>query len=183
MEQEETYIPYKERTTEELCRDINLRAEKVYLKFSKKDIYCILIAIVALVVCVALFWHYCGHVHGWLLCASIVAYVVVYYVFFRINQKLINDMFLAKRPEQNLILAKRLKKCLFYRHILISIFGFILGAIIAWPSAQNFEWVYFTGCFICLLIGIWLGTIIKPESWVDSDLNEDLYELEYRLYG
>ena len=31
MEQIDTHIPYRERTLEELCQDINLRAEKVYL--------------------------------------------------------------------------------------------------------------------------------------------------------
>lgn len=35
MEREEKYIPYKERTPKELCRDINLKAEKLFLNRDK----------------------------------------------------------------------------------------------------------------------------------------------------
>ena len=63
MKREETYIPYKERSPKELCRDINLKAEKLFLK---KDKYGLLIFTVFFLALVALHLYYKTHVYLWL---------------------------------------------------------------------------------------------------------------------
>ncbi len=180
MEQEETYIPYKERTPKELCRDINIRAEEVYLKLSKKDKYALLFTAVVLLVCVALCWHNYGYVNWWWLCVWSGIIGVVFFVFFKINQKLINNMYLAPNPTQHLRLAKRLKMCLLVRYIFLCVLGFWFGTLGVRTSLDGELW-YAVGSFICMLIGIWLSTGIHPNFWIDSELNDDLAELEYRL--
>ena len=63
MKREETYLPYKERTPKELCRDINIKVEKLFLKRDKNSL---LIFAVSFLVLLALHLYYKTHVYLWL---------------------------------------------------------------------------------------------------------------------
>ncbi len=62
MKRDETYVPYKERTPKELCRDITIKAETLFLK---KDKYGLLFFAVFFLVLLALHLYYKTHVHLW----------------------------------------------------------------------------------------------------------------------
>ena len=82
MKREETYIPYKERTPKELCRDINLKAEKLFLK---KDKFGLLFFAVFFLVLAALHLYYKTYVN-WSLGAIVVgAIMAVGFVIFKTN--------------------------------------------------------------------------------------------------
>lgn len=80
MKREETYIPYKERSPKELCRDINLRAEKLFLK---KDKYGLLFFTVFFLALVALHLYYKTYVSVWLGVIMVNAILAVGYVVFK----------------------------------------------------------------------------------------------------
>ncbi len=225
MKREETYIPYKERTPKELCRDINLKAESLFLKndkygllffalaflglvalhlyyttyvyvwlgflvvglilagglvffktySSKNDKFRRVIWSVALFVCIVMEWQEKTSVN-WLSGAIIVGtIVVVISVFFKINQRMVNDMNLAPNPKRLLPIAKRLKKSFQLRN-------FICLALLLWLPFLTIddildEWVlgYLIIIFlICALFG-------NRDFWIDSSFNEDLDELEFRF--
>ena len=80
MKREETYIPYKERTPKELCRDINLRAEKLFLK---KDKYGLLFFAVFFLVLVALHLYDKTYVSLWFGFLVVGAIMAGGFVFFK----------------------------------------------------------------------------------------------------
>jgi hypothetical protein len=177
MEQEEAYYPYQERTTKELCSDIILKAEKLYLKSDKRGL---LIFAIFFLVCVALNWYFKIFKGWWLLCAWLVAVFVVYFAFFIINRKLINDMNLAANPKQLLPMAKRLKKCVQYRNFVFETLSFWLFISQFMPS-PNDEWWWSVISFIPALIIALVVVKIRRAPEKEADFNDDLDELEYRL--
>ena len=80
MKRDETYIPYKERSPKELCRDINLKAEKLFLK---KDKYGLLSFTLFFLALVALHLHYKTYVSVWLGAIVMGAILAVGYVVFK----------------------------------------------------------------------------------------------------
>lgn len=171
MEQEYTNNPDKERTIEELCRDINLRAEEVYLKLSKKGKYILLVLAALLVVLMVLNWQWVMDNPWWCAC-WLGACALVVFVVNKINHKLINDMKRAASPKENLRLAKRLKR--FSR--IVHAFGPI---IVFWTQIMQLvhEKSYVLACLVTVLLFVF-GFI---SSGLDPTLNGDLHELEYRL--
>lgn len=224
MKREEIYIPYKERTPKELCRDINIKAEKSFLKKDKFGLlffivfflgfvalhfyyktnvamwFCVvvegailtggffifktylpkgdksrlLIWVVALLVCLALAWNDKMYVNWGLGAIFVGAIVVVTSIFFKINQKLINEMNLASTPKQFLPVAKRLKKCVQIRNIIVISLLFWLPAL----TINEFLGQRIIECLICYVIGV---CFISKDFWIDSDFSEDVEELEFRL--
>ena len=225
MKREETYIPYKERTPKELRRDINLKAEKLFLKNDKYGLlffalaflglvalhlYCTtnvymwlgflvvglilagglvifktysskndkirqVVWAVAIFVCIVLEWQEKTNVN-WLLGAIMVGtIVVVIAVFFKINQRMVNDMNLAPNPKQLLPIAKRLKRSFQLRN-------FICLALLLWLPFLTIDefldgWVFgylLISFLVCALFG-------NRDFWIDSSFNDDLDELEYRF--
>ena len=80
MKREETYIPYKERSPKELCRDISLKAEKLFLK---KDKYGLLFFSVFFLVLLALHLYYKTYVSVWLGAIVVGAILAVGYLVFK----------------------------------------------------------------------------------------------------
>lgn len=225
MKRDETYIPYKERTPKELCRDINLKAEKSFLKKDKfgllfftvffllfvalhfyyktnvdmwfgvvvegaifagglfifktylprEDKHRLLIWTVALLVCVALAWNDKMYVNWGIVAIVVGAILVVTFVFFIINQKLINEMNLASTPKQYLPVAKRLKKCVLIRNIIGITLLYWLPFLTIHDTLNGWR---FSEYLICYVIGI---CVTNLDFWIDSDFSDDVEELEFRL--
>ena len=154
-----------------MCQDINLRAEEVYLKLSKKGKYFRLFFVVALVVFTVLNWQWVRNNPWW--CAYwFGSCALVIFIVYKINKKLINDMKRSASPKENLRLAKWLKR--FTR--IVNAFGPII-VFWSWIMQLVNEKSYGLACLVTILLFV-LGFIA---SSTDSTLNEDLHELEYRL--
>ena len=173
MEQQETYIPYEERTLEELCHDLNLRAEKAYLIRSKKDRTILLIGVVIILGVLALAWYLMRVEINWYREPIVISAIVGWsFVYILINKLLINRMKRATSPKQHL----RFAKCLKWWD---KFFKAIVPAMI-FPSiwlSQEDGVNYGT----CLLIFIPLFVLFFIATRVDEDFNEGLDELEHRL--
>ena len=225
MKREETYIPYKERTPKELCRDISIKTEKLFLKKDKISLlyftvfFLVLVALdwlgktyvklwlgcivvwvivvcgfvvfrinlsedntksilviwaVALLVLMVVEWNEKMYVN-WRLGAIVVgAFVLMYFVSFIINQKLISDMNLAASPKQYLPFAQRLRKWVQIRNFLGITLLFWLPYLTIYYKIDGLwglaEWV------ILYVIGV-----CTEPSWMDNDIGDDLEELELRL--
>lgn len=174
MKSEEPYIPYKERTPKELCRDIILKAEDSYLK---KEKYALLIGAVVLAFG-ALNWHFKWLSDSlWWLWLSLGAVGVVYFVFFFINRKLIHEMNLTANPKQFLHIVQRLKKSLKIRN-------FFMITIAAWAYLLQWgtdRWWWTAVSIIPALFAGWIGISINPVSKGDTAFCEEVEELEFRL--
>ncbi len=174
MEQDNT-----NRTLEELCNDINLRAEKLFLKFSKVEKWGLLFFAVAFIAPIAIFWHLQRSIDWWWVGACCI-FVVFFFVFFIINRRLINGMKRATDFKQHLRLAKRLKKCVRFRNFLGSLYwSTFVGISIVCRDEFSWGWILFA--FIVAVIVSLCLTAVKPEMLIDSAFREDLEELEYRL--
>ena len=278
MKREETYIPYKERTPKELCRDIYLKAEKLFLKKDKFGLlifavfflvlvalhfyyrtyvnlwlgaivvgvilavgfnvfktylpqygkYRLLIWALAFAVCVAMEWRYMTYAYWglgaivvgailavgfnvfktylprygkyrlviwvlafavcvaiewrymtnayWGLGAIVVgAILVVNFVFFLINRRLVNDMNLAATPKQFLPMVKRLKKCFQFRN-------FLCLSLLFWLPFLTLDDFHDVWRIAELLILYILGALFSNRDfWIDPAFSDDVEELEYRL--
>ena len=178
MEPEEPYIPYEERTPKELCRDIMFKAEKLYLNNEKKAL---LIGAVVFLVFVALAWRKLRSFDDYYWLVGIGAIGVVYFVFYFINHKLINDMYNTANPRHFLSMVQRLKKCLKIRN-------YIFIATAAWTTfLQSWDlwglniWLWAAVSIIPSLLIAWIGISVNPVSKSDSGFCEDIDELELRL--
>ena len=165
MKQEDTNTPDKKRTLEELCQDITLRAERLYLRENKAK-YILLVFVVAFVLG-ALNMHFKWFVMfnwwwAWLL--GLMVWVGVTYI---INQILINGMKRASSHKQYLRTAKRLKRSIQCTNAISCIISFL-------PLVHEMTYgiVFFLG--LLLVLGFVAGGI-------DSAFSDDLHELEYRL--
>lgn len=174
MEQIDTYIPDQGRTLEELCQDINLRAETVYLKFSKKEKNSLLIAALVLIGFFALTWYFQWFEIDWHMGSIWIGVLVVYaFVVYSVNKVLINAMKHAASPKQHLRMAKCLKWWVkLYRAIgtLFVIWAPLLRLLV---EGQKYDTVLLI--VGPLLLFCFLGAPI------DSEYNDGLTELEYRL--
>jgi hypothetical protein len=177
MEPEEPYIPFKERTPKELCRDIILKAEDSYLNKEKKAL---LTGIVIFLAFLAVNWYSRWITDtSWWVGLGIVG--AVYFVFYFVNRKMINEMNLTANPKQFLDIAQRLKKCLRVRN-------FISISTAAWLSIvqmfdlwdSNIWWWSVVSIIPALFLG-WIGISINPVSKSDSAFCEEIEELEFRL--
>lgn len=177
MEQEETYIPYKERTPKELCGDIIIKAEKLYLKHDKLGL---LVFAVALIVCAALIWHFKKFYEWWFGYTVLVAFVAAYFVFFKIIHKMMNEMNLAASPKQFLPIAQRLKKCVWYRNFVCETLCYWLLTAGFMPYLKDLWWWYPVSFILALLIAL-LVVKIRPISEKEAALYDDMYDLERML--
>ena len=153
-----------------MCRDINLRAEEVYLKVSKKGKYFRLFFVVALVVFTVWNWQWVRNNPWWWAWLGTCALLV--FVIYKIQQKMINAMKRAASPKENLRIAKWLKR------FIKLIYG--IGLIVVyspWIKQLVHEQRYGLACFVAVLLFVF-GFIA---SSTDATFNEDLHELEYRL--
>ena len=225
MKREETYIPYKERTPKELCRDIYLKAEKLFLKKDKFGLlifavfflvlvalhfyyktyvnlwlgaivvgailavgfnvfktylpqygkYRLLIWVLAFAVCVAMEWRYMTYAYWGLGAIVVGAILVVNFVFFLINRRLVNDMNLAATPKQFLPMVKRLKKCFQFRN-------FLCLSLLFWLPFLTLDDFHDVWRIAELLILYILGALFSNRDfWIDPAFSDDVEELEYRL--
>ena len=124
MEQEQTNTPYLERSLDELRRDINLNAEKLFVKPSKTGKICWAILVLSLVVFEFLNLHYKWVVtNWWMLVAANCAIVLMLFTFYIIKKRYFDAMKRAGDAKQHLIATKKLIRC----EKCESIIGFILG--------------------------------------------------------
>jgi len=104
--------------------------------------------------------------------------LITYVVFFFINRKLINEMYLTANPKQFLPLVQRLRTCIKIRH-------FLYLAIGLWPSLQLMDlvdaWWWQAAAIIPALLLAWILMSIRPMSDSDLEMCEDIEELESRL--
>lgn len=172
MEREETYIPYKERTPNELCRDINIKAEKL---FNKKDKWLMIFLAVFFLVFSAISWYW----KEWWLLVWFGAFLVGGFVFYKINQKLINDMKSAASPKQHFSIAKKLRWS-------VRIRNYLCCALIMLPNLRPIlgdEWWWSVIAYMINLLIVLLLACLKPDLWINPDFIDDIDELEYRLEG
>lgn len=177
MEPEEPYIPFKERTPKELCRDIILKAEDSYLNKEKKGLIC---GIVVFVVFLALNWYVKWlSDSSWWVGLGIVG--VVYFVFYFINRKMINEMYCTANPKQFLHIVQRLEKCLKVRNYIFISTAAWLSIVQTWDLWDvNIWWWSVVSIIPALFLG-WIGITINPVSKSDSAFCEEIEELEFRL--
>ena len=173
MEQQDTYIPNEDSTLEELCHDLNLRAEKAYLIRSKKDKMILLIGIVVILGIMAITWYLLQFEINWNRDPFVIAAIVGWcFVYIPINKLLINRMKRATSPKQHLRFAKCLKWWDKFSKAIVP--AMMLPLI--WLSQEDG-----VNYGTCLLIFIPLFVLFFIATRVDEDFNEGLDELEYRL--
>lgn len=172
----DAYIPYKERTLKELCRDIDLKAKETFLKLNKTEKSILISFISVLLVCVALSWHYNGGVDRWVL-PWFVAIVVEVIVAFIINKMVIKSMKRAASHKQFFRIARGLKRYAHFR-IVLRLVLYIWPVFL--PNTMDDVWCY--AAFLIAVIGIRIGVqIFEPDDIIGKDFCTDLDELEYRL--
>lgn len=170
MKQQDTHIPYWDRKLDELCQDINLRAEKVFLKQSK---YLLLFAVVFILGLLALGRYFQWFEINWHRDLIWLVCLVWLFVVYLVNQLLINRMKRAISPKQHL----RLAKCLKWLDKLSR--AFISAIVIPWPLLSSWnDTASVSTIILCVCPLLVLCFLIAP---VDSDFSEALDELEYRL--
>ena len=174
MEPEVPYIPYAERSAKELCRDILLKAEKLYIKNDK-----MIIAVILILAAIA--WYNkesFNQLSDYSFFTWLGVFEVGYVVFFFINRKLIHDMELAANPRQFLSMVQRLNKSVKLRK-------FLTIAIGIWPALQLTGFVkvvwWYAAALIPAFIVAWIVVSANPEKLVDSEFYDDVEELEYQL--
>ena len=173
MEQQDTYIPNEDRTLEELCQDINLRAEKVYLLKGRKDKTILLIGIVVILGILALVWYFLGFEINWNRDPFVIAAIVGWcFVYTLINKLLINRMKRATSPKQHLRFAKCLKWWDKFSKA-------IVPAMIFSSSLLSIEDEVNYGAFLLLFFPLLVLFFIATRA--NQDFCEGLDELEYRL--
>ncbi len=173
MEQQDTYIPNEDSTLEELCHDLNLRAEKAYLIRSKKDKMILLIGVAAILGLFALTWYFQWYEINWYWGPIVMAAIVGWcFAYILINKLLINRMKRATSPKQHLRIAKCLKWWDKFSKAIVP--AMMLPLI--WLSQEDG-----VNYGTCLLIFIPLLVLFFIVSRVDKDYSEGLDELEYRL--
>lgn len=173
MEQQDTYIPNEDSTLEELCHDLNLRAEKAYLIRSKKDKMILLIGVAAILGLFALTWYFLGFEINWNRDPFVIAAIVGWcFVYIPINKLLINRMKRAASPKQLLRIAKCLKWWDKFSKAIVPAMIFPL----IWLSTEDV-----VNYGTCLLIFFPLFILFFIIARIDKDFSEGLDELEYRL--
>lgn len=165
MEQQDTHIPYRDRTLVELCQDINFRAEQVYLKLN----HVVLVCAAVLLVFVALIWYYQWFEINWYVYGAFVVWVFVYYL---VNKLLINSMKRASNVKQHLRRAKCLKWWDKLSRAMMAVMVFFSPLSDLVPEHKFGTILMIVGPLLLLFY------IITP---VDEDFNDGLAELEYRL--
>ena len=173
MKQQDTHIHSQDRTLEELCHDINLKAENAYLKLSNRSKYLLSIFAILLLGFLALAryfqWFEINWYRGLMMLAALMVWSVVIYL---INQLLINRMKHATTPKQHLRSAKCLKWWVKLNRAFVALIIFIplLEPLVA--GHQYITTLMIAGpiLFLC-----YLGAAIN------SDFSDCLDELEYRL--
>lgn len=172
MEQQDTYIPNEDRTLEELCQDINLRAEKVYILKGKKDRTILLIGVVIILGVLALAWYLMRVEINWYREPIVISAIVGWsFVYILINKLLINRMKRAASPKQHL----RFAKCLKWWD------KFSKAIPLAMIFSTPWLWEYGVNIGTYLLLFFPLLVLFFIAARVDGDFNEGLDELEYRL--
>lgn len=124
MEQEQTNTPYSERSLDELRKDINLKAEKLFVKPSKTGWAILALALV--VYEVLNFRYKWVETNWWMLAAVICAIVLVFFIFYMVKKSYFDAMKRAGDAKQHLTATNKLIRCEKFE----SVFGFILGLLL-----------------------------------------------------
>jgi hypothetical protein len=178
MEQKETYTPYQERSLDELRRDINLKAKKLFLTTTKGEKILLAIVAIALVVFYLLNWHYKWVATNWwmlgtLLCIS----ALVVFLFYTIDKKLFSAMEGAVDAKQHLKATKKLIRSQQWKRILSFCLGFLVYLVTVHGKIDNFDVIVMTFFFIFYVF--WM--LVKPRAFIDRDFWEDVEELSMNV--
>ena len=172
MEQEQTYTPSDERSLDELRRDINLKAKKLFLRLSNAEKISLAILGISFVVFEALNLKYKWIATDLLsLCAVLLVLSLVIYIFYTINKRLYSAMEQAGDAKQHLKATKKLILIQKWESVISFVLGFLLMDVII-RGKINFE----PTLFIYLsagLIGCAIGTFINPPR---TFLNRKLWD-------
>lgn len=180
MEPEEPYIPFKERTPKEVCRDITIKAEK-FLKSYK--IRVIIIPVICLVL-VALSWYFMPNVNWWTglgifgvveVCFIVIFIEVCFIVIYIYTQKLIHEMHLVANPKQFLPIAKRLKEFVRYSNYFMHVISFWIS--ISLLSGFKDLW-WWNAVALVLAAGL---ALLVPFTEKEAAFRDDVDDLERSL--
>lgn len=171
MEQIDTHISDQAGTLEELCQNINHRAETVYLKLTKYEKTLLIITVVFSIAMLALGLCYQRFDIHWHRSLMLIGVLVVYaFVVYSVNKFLINAMKRAANPKQHLRMAKCLK---WWGKLYKSIGALIIFFAPAFVNGMKYDTVLLIAGLVLLF-----GILVTP---VDSEYNDSLTELEHRL--
>ena len=169
MEQEETYTPYQERSLDELRRDINLKAEKLFI-IRKGSKIVLAILVLALVVFEALNLHNKWvPTNWWLLGAFICLIALVDVICYTIKKRLLRAMERAVDAKQHFKATKRLIRTQKWLQAIYFVLGFLLIVVIIRGKVIDIDWFFMSAGVLGSLIGI----SIKPPR---TSLNKKLYD-------
>ena len=169
MEQEETYTPYQERSLDELRRDINLKAEKLFI-IRKGTKIILAILVLALVVFEALIlYNKWIPTNWWLLVALICVIALVDYICYTIKKRLLSAMELAGDATQHFKSTKRLIRTQKWLQAIYFVLGYLLFVVIIRGKVIDWDWFYMSAGILGSLIAIF----IKPPR---TSLNKKLYD-------
>lgn len=172
MEQIDTHISDQAGILKGLCENINHRAETVYLKLTKNEKTLLIITVVFSIAMLALGWCYKRFDGFWHRCLILLGVLVVFvFVVYSVNKFLINAMKRAANPKQHLRMAKCLK---WWGKLYKSIGSLIVFFAAVFVNGIEYE----TALLIVGSLLLFFGFLGAP---VDSDFNDSLTELEYRL--
>ena len=184
MEQEQDYIPYHDRSLDELRHDINLKAEKLVYQFKKGDLVFVVLLVILAAVLGALNWHYKWiELNWWAIGAVLCLLVLDVIVFMQLNKHFLKNMKNAGDAKQHLRAAKQLKRSIQFMQVFAYIFGSICGILLYAAVMRSYEDVLSMVIFIAIVVVILLLVMLfKPNAFVDRDFCEDLEELKEAVF-
>ena len=174
MEQEETYTPYQERSLEELRRDINLKAKKLFFTTTKGEKILLVILALAIVAFYALNWHFKWVATIWWLAGVLIcALALVFFIFRTIDKRLFRAMECATDAKQHLKATKRLIRSQQLKNIFSMIFGILLYIVTVHGKTEGIDWFFIAFLFIFNVFWI----LVKPYAFIDRGFVDDVEEL------
>lgn len=171
MEQDNTYIAYEDRTPRDLCREINLKAEK-FLKGYKKGM--LIIPVICLVL-VALSLYFMPNVKWWVGLGFFGLVEVGFIVIYIYTQKLIHEMNLSANPKQFLPVSQRLKEFVRYSNYFIHVVS--LWVSISLLSGFKDLW-WWSAASLLVASGL---ALLMPINEKETALRDDVDDLERSL--
>lgn len=176
MEQEQDYIPYHDRSLDELRHDINLKAEKLVCQFKKGDLIFVVLLVILAAVLVVLNRHYKWiELNWWAIGAVLCLFVLDVIVFLQLNKHFLKNMQNAGDARQHLRAANQLKRSMQF----MQMSGYICGVLLYAAVMRRHEDVLSIVIFIAIVVVILLLVMLfKPNAFIDRDFCEDLEELK-----
>lgn len=169
MEQEQTNTAYMERSLDELRRDINLKAEKLFI-ISKGSKIVLAILVLALVVFEALNLHNKWvETNWWLFGALICLIALVDVICYTIKKRLLRAMECAVDVKQHLRATQRLIRTQKWLHAIYFVLGYLLIVVIIRGKVIDWDWF----CMSAGVLGSLIAIFIRPPR---TSLNKKLYD-------